>query len=63
MSVTEAAITAVLAAHAKSYNTDRSGVGFVVCRCGLAIELDGTSTADDARAFAAHQAKELGVAL
>ncbi len=55
----QVAITEVLTMHAKSYNTVRSGVGFVACRCGLVMELDGSSTADDARTFAAHQAQEL----
>lgn len=57
------AIEEVLTKHAKSYNTDRSGVGYVVCRCGLAMELDGSSGADDARTLAAHQARELDAML
>lgn len=54
------AVVELLSKHAKSYNTVRSGVGYVACRCGLVMELDGSSTADDARTFAAHQAQELG---
>lgn len=44
----QVAIAEVLAKHAKSYNTDRSGTGYVVCRCGLQMRLDGSSGADDA---------------
>lgn len=49
----------VLARHSKSYNTDRSGAGYVVCRCGLEMRLDGSSCADDAKTLAVHQAEEL----
>jgi len=52
-------VAELLTKHAKSYNTIRSGVGYVACRCGLVMELDGSSIADDARTFAAHQAQEL----
>jgi hypothetical protein len=58
--VSRASITEVLARHAKSYNTDRPEASYAVCRCGLEVRLDGSSTADDARTFAAHQAQELG---
>lgn len=57
--VSTVAIAAVLAKHAKSYNTDRSGVGYVVCRCGLEMRLDGASCADDAMTMAAHQTLNL----
>lgn len=58
-----ASIAEVLARHSKSYNTDRSGVGYVICRCGIELKLDGASTADDAKTFAAHQAIALSDAL
>ncbi len=59
----QVAIAEVLARHAKSYNTDRSGVGYVVCRCGLEMRLnDGANSGSEARTFAAHQAHELTLA-
>jgi len=57
--IPDSSVTELLTKHARSYNTERSGVGYVACRCGLDIRLNDISTADDARTFAAHQAQAL----
>ncbi len=51
-------LAAILSQHARSYNTNRSGIEYVFCRCGLEIRVDNVTQGFDLiREHAAHQAQ------